>query len=98
MTGNAALSMLAGALGAGALLWLFHSTKVRPVDGQRSRTSLVPGLGRALLLFTAVHVALIGVSGWFELQTWSGSLPPMTLLSFVIAAALMVMPKFTPRA
>lgn len=93
MTGAAALSMLAGALGSVALLWLFHSTKVRPVEGQRSRTSLVPGLGRALLLFTAVHVALIGVRGWFDLSSWPGSLPPITLLSFVIAAVLLVMPK-----
>lgn len=93
MTGTAALSMLAGALGSGALLWLFHSTKVRPVDGQRTRASLVPGLGRALLLFTAVHVGLIGMNGWFEFAAWPGSLPPITLLSFVIAAALMVVPK-----
>lgn len=93
MTGSAALSMLAGALGSGALLWLFHSTKVRPVEGQRQRVSLVPGLGRALLLFTAVHVALIGVGGWFDVGSWPGSLPPITLLSFAIATALFVMPK-----
>ncbi len=91
MTGTAALSMLAGALGSGAVLWLFHSTRV--ARGQPTRSSLVPGLGRALLLFTAVHVALIGVSGWFDVSGWPGSLPPITLLSFVIAAALMVMPK-----
>lgn len=92
MTGNAALSMLAGALGSGALLWLFHSTKVRPPEGQ-PRTSLVPGLGRLLLLFTAVHVALIGVDGWLDLASWPGSLPPITLLSFAIAVLLLAMPK-----
>lgn len=93
MTGAAALSMLAGALGSGALLWLFHSTKVRRIEGQAQRTSLVPGLGRALLVFTAVHVALIGVRGWFDVASWPGSLPPITLLSFVIAAVLLLMPK-----
>lgn len=93
MTGSAALSMLAGALGSGALLWLFHSTKVRPAEGQQQRTSLVPGLGRALLLFTAVHVALIGVDAWVDLDTWPGSLPPITLLSFAIAVVLLAMPK-----
>ena len=93
MTGAAALSMLAGALGSGALLWLFHSTKVRRVEGQRPHASLVPGLGRTLLLFTAIHVALIGVRGWFDLSSWPGSLPPITLLSFVITMVLLLMPR-----
>ncbi len=93
MTLSAELSMLAGALGTGGLLWLFYVTTVRPVAGQTHRTSLVPGLGRAVLLFTAIHVALIGMRGWFDFASWPGSLPPITLLSFALAAALGFMPK-----
>ncbi len=93
MTRDAAVSMLAGALGSGALVWLLYATRIRPVKEQRHRASLVPGLGRALLALTAVHVALIGVRGWFDVDSWPGSLPPITLLSFVIAAVLLVMPK-----
>ena len=93
MTLSASLSMLAGALGTGGLMWLFYSTTIRPVSGQSHRTSLVPGLGRFVLLFTAAHVALIGVKGWFDIASWPGSLPPITLLSFAIAGVLTVAPK-----
>lgn len=97
MTLSASLSMLLGALGTGGLLWLFYVTTVRPVRGQSHRTSLVPGLGRFILFFTAAHVALIGVGGWFDVASWPGSLPPITLLSFAIAAILCVMPKVRKR-
>lgn len=93
MTLAAELSMLAGALGTAGLLWLFYVTTIRPIAGQPNRTSLVPGLGRLVLAFTAVHVILIGVRGWFDVSSWPGSLPPITLLSFAIAAVLCVMPK-----
>ncbi len=98
MTLSAELSMLAGALGTVGLLWLFYVTTIRPIAGQPHRTSLVPGLGRLVLAFTGVHVILIGVRGWFHVASWPGALPPITLISFAIAAALCVMPKARKKA
>ncbi len=89
LTSYATLSVGAGALGSAGLLWLFYATVFRPRRDEPHRTSLVPGLGRAVLVLTALHVGLIGIRGWFDLSTWPGSLPPITLLSFAAAGVLL---------
>lgn len=38
-----------------------------------------------LIAITGVHAALPGFSGWFALSTWPGGLPPITLISSIIA-------------
>jgi len=98
LSATAGVSVLAGALGTAGLLWLFYATSRGPRSEQRHRTSLVPGLGRTVLAFTAVHVAAIGIGGWFDLSSWPGSLPPITLLSFAVAAVLGLLPKPRSRA
>lgn len=44
-------------------------------------------LGYAALALTALHVLVIGYKGWLAPRAWPAALPPITLLSFFIAAA-----------
>lgn len=96
LTGNAELSMLVGA-GATILLgWLLYATVLQPVE-QQTAMSLVRGLGRAVLILVAAHVAFIGWTGWLDLSHWPGRLPPITLLSAAIAAGFCLMPRARSR-
>lgn len=81
------LSMLAGAAACVPLVWLLWATPQGPVPEPTRGRSLIPGLGRIALVGTAVHVAAMGLPGWLDVASWPGALPPITLLSFVIAAA-----------
>ena len=87
------LAMLLGVLACVPLVWLLFKTPRAAIRSEkpagRSR-SLVPWLGRALLLLTAGHVAAIGAPGWTAFETWPGRLPPITLLSFLLATGLVV--------
>jgi hypothetical protein len=38
-----------------------------------------------LMIFSAVHAAAPGVSGWIDPRTWPGGLPPLTMLASVPA-------------
>ena len=53
--------------------------------------SLLPWVGRAVLICGAVHVALMGWDIWFAPEKWEsyGHLPPITLLSFVTAVVFL---------
>jgi hypothetical protein len=93
MTGNAELSMLAGAVATVLLGWLLYVTLERPLDVQSSGVSLVRGLGRFVLVLVAAHVAFIGWSGWLDVAKWPGHLPPITLWSFAIAVGFCLLPK-----
>jgi hypothetical protein len=88
MTGTAEAAMLVGAVAAMLLGWLLYRTAERPVDTQLRGASLVRGLGRVALLLVAVHVACIGWAGWFDIASWPGGLPPITLISFAAAVLL----------
>ena len=92
MTAAAELSMLAGAIATVLLGWKLYATVMRPLDRQIAGTSLVRGLGRFTLVLVAAHVACIGAAGWLELAKWPGGLPPITLLSCLIALGFCVMP------
>lgn len=48
------------------------------------------------LALTALHCALLGWTGWFTPANWPGKLPPITLLSFLIALAPLLW-KLRPR-
>ncbi|MFT5524045.1 MAG: hypothetical protein ACI9HK_001995 [Pirellulaceae bacterium] len=83
------LSMLAGVVALVMILWLFRVTPVINEAGAKPTAKtrpagLVPGLGRLVLLFTALHVFFMGFSSWADVANWPGYLPPITLLSFVI--------------
>jgi len=43
-------------------------------------------MGYLGLLTAMLHVAIMGYSNWFKVDTWPGYLPPITLIGFVIAA------------
>jgi len=84
MTWQTELSMLAGILGMLFLLWLFVAS-LKDVIQLPAQRSLVPGLGQAVLFFTALHVFAMGSFGWLSVDAWPGYLPPITLISFLVA-------------
>jgi peptidoglycan biosynthesis protein MviN/MurJ (putative lipid II flippase) len=92
-TGEA--SMLAGAIAATLVGWLVYTTTNRPVDTQVRGVSLLPGVARVVLALVAAHVALLGVSVWLDVGAWPGRLPPITLLSFLLALGFCVLPRAT---
>lgn len=92
MTWQAEASLSTGAIAAMLLGWSYtlslsgHSTPGR---------NLRPFLGRVLLFTTLLHVGFMGYAGWLEPETWPGSLPPITLLSAVVALAALCWPRAT---
>ena len=88
------LSIAAGVLGVGFLLWLLIATLKTETQKQ---TSLVPCLARWTLLATALHLVFMGGAGWLNRDDWTAAkgLPAMTLLAFGLALAGMAL---KPRA
>ncbi len=65
----------------------------------RDRWRRMQRMGYAALALNCGHLAAMGFSGWIDVSTWPGSLPPITLLGFVISAwALLVKMVHTARA
>ena len=89
-TWQAELSMAAGVLGVGFLLWLLIATLKTETQKQ---TSLVPCLARWTLLATALHLVFMGGAGWLNRDDWTAAkgLPAMTLLAFGLALAGMAL-------
>ena len=84
------LSMAAGVLGVGFLLWLLIATLKTETQKQ---TSLVPCLARWTLLATALHLVFMGGAGWLNRGDWTAAkgLPAITLLAFGLALAGMAL-------
>ena len=95
LTGAGEASMLAGVLGLGFLAWLLWATAAQANGSSDSngKGSLLPWVGRAVLICGAVHVALMGWDIWFAPEKWAnyGHLPPITLLSFVTAVVFLAL-------
>jgi hypothetical protein len=89
-TWQAELSMAAGVLGVGFLLWLLIATLKTETQKQ---TSLVPCLARWTLLATALHLVFMGGAGWLNRDDWTAAkgLPAITLLAFGLALAGMAL-------
>ena len=89
-TWQAELSMAAGVLGVGFLLWLLIATLKTETQKQ---TSLVPCLARWTLLATALHLVFMGGAGWLNQDDWTAAkgLPAITLLAFGLALAGMAL-------
>ena len=64
------LSMAAGVLGVGFLLWLLIATLKTETQKQ---TSLVPCLARWTLLATALHLVFMGGAGWLNRDDWTAA-------------------------
>ena len=84
------LSMAAGVLGVGFLLWLLIATLKTETQKQ---TSIVPCLARWTLLATALHLVFMGGAGWLNRDDWTAAkgLPAITLLAFGLALAGMAL-------
>jgi len=84
------LSMTAGVLGVGFLLWLLIATLKTETQKQ---SSLVPCLARWTLLTTALHLVFMGGAGWLNRDDWTAAkgLPAITLLAFGLALAGMAL-------
>ncbi len=84
------LSMAAGVLGVGFLLWLLIATLKTETQKQ---TSLVPCLARWTLLATALHLVFMGGAGWLNRDDWTAAkgLPAITLLAFGLTLAGMAL-------
>ena len=81
LTWQAELSMAAGVLGVGFLLWLLIATLKTETQ---QHTSLVPGIARWALLATALHLVFMGGADWLNQEDWAEAkgLPAITLLAF----------------
>lgn len=75
LTAAAGVAMTFGALG---LVWMMRGT----LTGQRARGGLA-----LLATLTIGHTAVQGFAGWLDPATWPGGLPPITLLSTLLALA-----------
>lgn len=84
LTWQAELSMAAGVLGVGFLLWLLVATLKTESQQQ---TTLVPSAARWALLATALHLVFMGGAGWLNREDWAAAmgLPAITLLAFGLA-------------
>ena len=95
LTGTGEASMLTGVLGLGFLAWLLWATaeQANGSSDSNGNVSLLPLVGRAVLICGALHVALMGWDIWFAPEKWAnyGHLPPITLLSFVTAVVFLVL-------
>ena len=93
LTGAGEASMLTGVLGLGFLAWMLWATaeQANGSSDSNGNLSLLPWVGRAVLICGAVHVALMGWDIWFAPEKWEnyGHLPPITLLSFVTAVVFL---------
>ena len=76
------LSIFFGILAFGLLLPLINKNGFREIYNRFKSKQNV-----AIIFFTltAAHVVIMGIKGWFEPSTWPGGLPPITLLSFIVA-------------
>lgn len=93
MRWNAEASILAGILSLVGLLWLAYAAATHPLERQSPASSLVMGLGRIALALVAMHTLLLGYPTWPEVAKWPGGMPPITLLSFVLATAVCLLPR-----
>jgi hypothetical protein len=90
---GAEVSILTGALATALLLWLGYTTAIKPVERQSGALGLLPGIARMMLVLVAVHTAALGYVVWFDTSTWPGTMPPITMLSSLLAIAFCVLPR-----
>jgi len=85
LEGRAEVSLLAGAVGT-IVLYVLSTTPPR-VD---STQSLIPRAGRFVLVLSALHVLALGYPMWGTPAAWPGWMPPITMLSFLLAVGFLV--------
>ena len=99
MTGLAEGAMLAGTVALVFLIWQSRITaSASDPSQQREAAVMRRRLGTIVLALTLLHVALMGGPGWLAPSTWPGALPPITLVSAVVAACGVVLGLLPRRA
>lgn len=74
-------------LGGGAMA-LLHWGKGRKGSSAPATAALPLGI---IAFVTGLHAAAPSVPGWLDVQSWPGSLPPITLISFAIGSVALVL-------
>ncbi len=83
-TPAAGLALLSGVLAAVALAALWLVSLLGREGSGSSGGSLLLGGGSLVLGLSALHLVSMGASGWLTPSRWHGSLPPITLLGFLL--------------
>lgn len=83
----AALAVLAGALGFVLVAVLVVPPAAVSEEGAGSRSTWP--VARLALALVAAHVLALGWRGWFTPADWPGGMPPITLLSFLLAVVFL---------
>jgi hypothetical protein len=78
-------SMLAGAIAGLIMVRLARRPSDEPGSG-----SLIPGAGQWILALTALHVLALGYPSWIDPVHWPGHLPPISMLSFLVAVGFLI--------
>ncbi len=82
------LTFLFGVLGYGCLLFPAITTLPYMYDALgMERWLKAQHMGYATLALALGHTFAMGSKGWFDLSTWPGLMPPITLLGFLAALA-----------
>ena len=82
------LTFLCGVLGYGCLLLPAITTLPYLYDALgMERWLRSQHMGYATLALACGHTFAMGYEGWFDLATWPGALPPITLLGFIAGSA-----------
>jgi DMSO/TMAO reductase YedYZ heme-binding membrane subunit len=86
------LAVLCGSVGM--LLLLVPAAASIPGIGSglsRQRWQFCQRCGYAVLFLTGIHVLAIGVKGWADTAAWPVMMPPITMLSFAISIAPLIL-------
>lgn len=82
------LSLLGGSLAFVLVVWL-QFRKLEPgfglINQARNRT-----LGQLALAAVLVHTTAMGLPGWLAIEKWPGTLPPISLISAIMATVLLL--------
>lgn len=85
------VTFLCGVLAYGCLLFPAITTLPYMYDAfGMERWLRAQHLGYATLALACGHTFAMGYTGWFDLSTWPGSMPPITMLGFLAALSALV--------
>ena len=85
------VTFLCGVLAYGCLLFPAITTLPYMYDALgMERWLRAQHMGYATLALASGHTFAMGFKGWFDLSSWPGSLPPITMLGFLAAATALV--------
>lgn len=85
------VTFLCGVLAYGCLLFPAITTLPYMYDALgMERWLRAQHMGYATLALACGHTFAMGYKGWFDLSTWPGSLPPITMLGFLAALTALV--------